>query len=257
MNLPVEAASWKSLRVDMVFDDLDLAHGTGLLVEHDGITFLVTTWHNVTGLHAETHEYLHKMKAVPNRLRVWFATADLAGHAPIHIDLYAEGAALWREHPDHGSKVDLVAIPLQADERLAYKTHGLLANPHGVTAPVESDVCLVGFPYGVTSGGALPVWIRGMISSEPELDFEFLPRFLVDARTRKGSSGSPCLLYEPTGIVKLKAGGTIAGVDIEVLLGVYSGRIDEKSDLGYVWKAGAVAKVVEEGVPGGSPKAPA
>jgi hypothetical protein len=34
----------------------------------------------------------------------------------------------------------------------------------------------------------------------------------------------------------------------ETFLGVYSGRINEESDLGYVWKASALRELIEAGV---------
>jgi hypothetical protein len=33
-------------------------------------------------------------------------------------------------------------------------------------------------------------------------------------------------------------------------LGVYSGRINNESDLGFVWKAAALTEIIDNGVPG-------
>lgn len=37
---------------------------------------------------------------------------------------------------------------------------------------------------------------------------------------------------------------------LEQFVGVYSGRISDESDLGFVWKATVVREVVDSGVPG-------
>ena len=68
--------------------------------------------------------------------------------------------------------------------------------------------------------------------------------FLIDCRTRKGQSGSPVIRYR-------NGGGYVAhDNDIEVVsplsqfLGVYSGRINEDSDLGTVWKSHLVSELL-------------
>lgn len=81
------------------------------------------------------------------------------------------------------------------------------------------------------------MWVQGTIATEPELDFDGLPRFLIDSRTRQGQSGSPVLAYYSGGAVPMADGSTaIMGGPMEQFLGVYSGRINDQSDLGYVWK---------------------
>lgn len=142
---------------------------------------------------------------------------------------------------------------------------------------VTDQVFVVGYPYGysTTSKRYLPIWSGATIASEYEEDLtvpinymeEFnklysdlnletdeqkkveiiekikkinhyeVPAFLIDAKTREGQSGSPVIFCDKTG----NENGTF-------LLGIYSGRVNKNSDLGYVWKAKLIREVIEKGI---------
>jgi hypothetical protein len=106
-------------------------------------------------------------------------------------------------------------------------------------------VSVVGFPFGLQAGGSLAVWATGFMASEPDIDFNNLPTFLVDCRTRPGQSGSAVIAHRHGGMVTMQDGSSgVFGGPVTKFLGVYSGRINEESDLGIVWKASAVSVVV-------------
>jgi len=71
---------------------------------------------------------------------------------------------------------------------------------------VTSGLSIVGFPFGITGGGGLGVWVQGTIATEPSLDFDGMPRFLIDSRTRPGQSGSPVLAYHAGGALPMQGG---------------------------------------------------
>lgn len=100
------------------------------------------------------------------------------------------------------------------------------------------------FHSGSRGGGAFAIWTRGFIASEPEVDLNDLPVFLIDARTRPGQSGSPVIAYSGAGANPMADGSLAFGGPVTNLLGVYSGRINEQSDLGRVWKAQAVRDIL-------------
>ncbi|HLQ54839.1 MAG TPA: trypsin-like peptidase domain-containing protein, partial [Streptosporangiaceae bacterium] len=115
--------------------------------------------------------------------------------------------ALWLQHPDHGRRVDVIALPLQ-------NATGTELHPYDVTgaalplkAGPSDGVSIVGFPYGLTGGGSFAIWTRGFVDSEPDVDLNDLPLFLIDARTRKGQSGSPVIAYSSGGVHAMAAGG--------------------------------------------------
>lgn len=91
----------------------------------------------------------------------------------------------------------------------------------------------------------------GNVASELQIDFNELPCFVIDARTRQGQSGSPVIYYSTSGLQQMAGGRTVlsaGGGPTQKLLGVYSGRLNEESDLGMVWRLDAVQAVIEGGV---------
>lgn len=110
----------------------------------------------------------------------------------------------------------------------------------------SGGVSIVGFPFGLSGGGYFGLWVQGFLASEPEIDFSGLPAFLVDSRTRPGQSGSPVVAYRSGGAVEMADASTnFFNGPVERFLGIYSGRINEQSDLGFVWRASAIAEIVD------------
>lgn len=94
------------------------------------------------------------------------------------------------------------------------------------------------------------------------LDYENLPAFLIDASVFPGSSGSPVFLWNP-GTYRARSGGVVVGTRF-LLLGILAAvhvrkllaevvpvptRVaavfDEPIDLGIVYKASAIAEVLD------------
>jgi hypothetical protein len=103
---------------------------------------------------------------------------------------------------------------------------------------------IIGFPFGITGGGALGIWVQGTVATEPSVDFDELPCLLVDSRTRPGQSGSPVIAYRPSGYQTEEGSTVMTGQAAERFVGVYSGRINQESDLGFVWKAQALLDIL-------------
>jgi hypothetical protein len=118
------------------------------------------------------------------------------------------------------------------------------------------DVFIVGYPDGLVTGPLLPLWMRGTIASEPAMGLEgdgnFFPAMLIDARTRRGSSGSAVMRHRAEDTLVKKTDGTYGltlGSNSE-LVGVYSGRTHKDSDLGFVWRIDEVDVICKVGVLG-------
>jgi hypothetical protein len=147
--------------------------------------------------------------------------------------------------------VDAVALPLQNLGNTELHPYDLTTPQPALMAGPSDGVSIIGFPFGRTAGGALAIWIRGFIATDPDIDFENLPVFLVDARTRRGQSGSPVIAYSGGGGTPMADGSmAIFSGPVLNLLGVYSGRINEQSDLGKVWKVQAVREIIAGQRPG-------
>ncbi|MCU1699427.1 MAG: hypothetical protein JWR34_5490 [Mycobacterium sp.] len=279
LNVQIPRESIRSVFLQMVYiaeGEADgpgpktiLASGTGFFCRVDGADFLVTARHNLSGRHWETKRYLSSHPVAPTHVRIGLRTTPPPGgynlNVPQEIRLYqialtdADGP-LWQEHPTYRDQMDVAVLPF----RLPYEDNVLVLPWEPQTAEVADannklwvtqDITIVGYPYGLNSG-ELPLWARGTIASEPSFLYTFknreLPLFLSDARTRPGQSGSPVLLFRPPGTLLVTDTGELAvtkGTQSK-LLGVYTGRVNDDSDLGFVWRIGEVWTICREGVRG-------
>jgi hypothetical protein len=243
----IRMTSVRSLLIELIANERRLATATGFLASHGGLIYLITNWHVVTGRHAQTREVLSSNNAVPDSLRVWHNDADMLGcWTPYTMPLYTDdGDPLWLEHPVHGHHVDVVALPINPDRDIATYAYDPSNPGAAVLASPSNPVSIIGFPFGLSGSGRTAIWTQGTIASEIELDFEDLPCFLVDSRTRTGQSGSPVLLYRVGSYLRDDGGVEFVVGEIERLEGVYSGRINSESDLGRVWKRSALVEILE------------
>jgi hypothetical protein len=280
LNVQIPRESIRSVFLEMVYvghGDTDnpgpettLAHGTGFFCRVDGTDFLVTARHNLSGRHWETKEYLYEHHPVaPTHIRIGLRGTPPPGgydlNVPQQIRLYqvaltdADGP-LWHEHPTYRDLMDVAVLPLSLptdDNVLVLPWEPQTAEVADANNKlwVTQDITIVGYPYGLNSG-ELPLWARGTIASEPSFLYTYkdreLPLFLSDARTRPGQSGSPVLLFRPPGTLLVTDKGEVAvtkGTQSK-LLGVYTGRVNGDSDLGFVWRIGEVWTICREGVRG-------
>jgi hypothetical protein len=130
-----------------------------------------------------------------------------------------------------------------------------------------TTVTLVGYPNGFyDQTNALPVWQTGSVASEPEIDFEGKPLFLIDVSAVPDMSGAPVFAIS-YGTYQRK-NGSIKG-EVQKFLGLYAHargkpmekekyleleeRHDKKSGLveyealtiGHVWKASLIKQTLD------------
>jgi len=163
-----------------------------------------------------------------------------------------DGALLWREHPKFCIKdqerpdepnIDLAVLRLSRlhDRVLIYPLDLDLAGVDVRVAP-GLPVSIIGYPFGRTGTGWLPIWKTGHIASDA--DPYWSPRyFLIDATTRAGMSGSP-VVYRSFGLYETGGGVTVPG-NATRLLGVYSGRIRDDAEIGRVWRPELIPQIID------------
>ncbi len=248
-DMAIARPSVASLLILMTSNGQQLASGTGFVVEQDGKNYLITNRHNLAGRGAN-NQPLNPSGATPNVVQVLHNAKGALGQWRTVPEPLADNAGLplWLEHPVHGRQVDVVALPLTNLAGVELYPYKPSEPGPPLAASIAGDVSIIGFPFGMTAGGALGVWSRGAIASEPDIDFNGLPLFLVDSRTRPGQSGSPVIIYASGGMVPMADGGSaVFGGPVERLLGVYSGRVNDQSDLGFVWKIQLVVEILAAG----------
>jgi hypothetical protein len=241
----IDPLSASSLKIEAVtITGITLSTATGFVITHNNQYFLVTNWHVVSGRNTFTNQVMHSSIATPELLHVYCHSAlGLGNWNVVRIHLYKKsGAQNWLEHP-FGRSVDIVLIKLHpADDLQLYSLNLNLSETDIVPTPAMS-VSIIGYPYGLSTEGLWPIWKTGHIASDPELDYNGHPAFLIDATTRGGMSGSPVIIRMSSGYNN-SAGTHVIGEYKTKFLGVYSGRIHEDLEIGLVWRTQLIYEIL-------------
>lgn len=239
---------------------------SGALVDIDDQLYLLTNWHVVTGQRWMTPaQWVGWQETHPGKIP-WLPEIDqvrpeaLDVQVPLSGKLYTLARLLLDDPVEEGDGYrhryawddpsvsdpigltppahDLVCLHLGSAANHWSNIISSIANQH-VTLGYQLDelgldhgpqvgdrVYIVGYPLQIgLEPTDPPVWISGSIATPPDREWNG-PRFLIDARTRHGQSGSAVIAYAAA------QGGLPPR---HHLLGIYSGRIDEQADIGSVW----------------------
>lgn len=251
-KITININSLKSLYITLYFNDIKLGTATGFLINNNERLYLITNRHVVTGRNNQTNECLNKMGAVPNKMKIWIPqyTGDFYTWSNVDYELYnQEQNPIWLEHKEFKNKVDVVAIDLGKNTINTFY-YNLKSDYKTI---VTEQLYIVGYPFGFDvnpKNGKYAIWTSGRAASDPDLNLningEQLPAFLVDARTRSGQSGSPVIYYSDNGMMRENSGFSIYEGPITKEIGIYSGRINSESDLGYVWKWSLIDGIINQ-----------
>ena len=247
----MELMSLKSLYIDVKYNNINLGSATGFVVKYNDKNYLITNRHVVTGRNNESNHCMNNMGSIPDALRVVVPIVEenRAAWTSINIKLYDENDnPKWLEHPVYHGTIDVVAIEM-LDFHFKSIDYSVVGNDE---IEVTENVYIIGYPYGYSvlpGDKKVAVWTNGSVASEPEFGINIngmqLPAFLVDAKTRSGQSGSPVIYYNNIGIKKEKGGVAMYGGPVSFNVGIYSGRINKDSDLGYVWKWSVIKEIID------------
>jgi S1-C subfamily serine protease len=245
-TVTLQRPSWQSLFLQAAAGEKILSSATGFVMNHGGKHLLVTNRHVVTGVNNDSRMVLSPSGAVPDRLHV-----KLHGEVPGKwydgwLNLVdRDQRPLWVEHPSMGPAADFVALKLPSDPRFAYYPYANEGEETDIDVVPTDAVSVIGFPFGLSTMGAFPIWSTGFVASEPELNYDDKPLFLIDCRARPGQSGSPVVAFRSGGFVNHSDGkAALHSGPVQRLMGIYSGRINEQSDLGRVWKLAAIRELI-------------
>ena len=244
-----DSLSGVSRFIRMYFGETPLASGTCFFVMSADGPILVTNRHNFTGRDNITGKAMHKSCGIPDH-----AVVILHGPGEVHyhidlVDHVDPESPSWVEHPTLGAKADIVALPVKEmtniiGELNSVSLEGVSSQGDWHRWDVGSEVQVIGYPFGQI-GGPFPIWSKGFIASEPDVDVACLPTFLIDCRSRPGQSGSPVWArFRKGDVVTCKGKDYQAKENMNYFLGVYSGRLRDDSDLGVVWKRKCIEELV-------------
>lgn len=244
----IAAPSVRSLLVESSFNGQTLSTATAFVVNTPTRgPHLITNRHVVTGRHQETNQPLSQTCGVPSDLQVAHNRKGQLGQWVSRSEpLYVNGLPRWIEHPLLGDRADFVALQLTQLLDVEIFPYDPGSTGTQIKLGPADTVSVIGFPFGATAGGHFGIWATGFLASEPDVNFKGLPLQLIDCRSREGQSGSPVVAFRSGGATAMQDGSTkVFTGPVERFIGVYSGRINEKSDLGMVWKASALAELVQ------------
>lgn len=236
-NIEIDPLSVRSIFLEQIFNSQTIGRATGFMVENNGITYLITNWHVVTGINPTSGDTLDSLKRTPNKILIYHHTNTLGIWIPKFEYLYDDlGSKRWFEHPD-SNKVDVVALPLHSlDQNVKMYFFDLKLANTDMIPEVAMPISIIGYPAGLTGKGNLPIWKTGNIASEPNIDCNSEPVLLIDATTRGGMSGSPVILRLKGGYKKKDGSKIMSSTHFSKLfLGVYSGQW-QYPEIGKVWK---------------------
>ncbi|OBZ10740.1 hypothetical protein A8L34_19420 [Bacillus sp. FJAT-27264] len=251
----IDEFSYSSYYAEVMFNEMKLSNATCFFYQYNERNYLVTNWHVVSGRNSITGETLNQHGAIPNILKVnlFFQQDVYMDLKSLNIKLYTESdEPTWFEWKEGHRYIDVAIIPVITPEEYRIFPINMLGDAYNedTTPLVREDVFILGYPFGVDGGGGLPIWKRGSIASEPSIDIEGLPMLYVDTASRSGMSGSPVIYKERRPITLMDSQKKITSRYRTKFVGVYSGRIgadDEfKAQLGIVWKADIIEKMIKE-----------
>jgi hypothetical protein len=185
--------------------------------------------------------------------RIWFVlhedAAELTDVRPVELRLYDErDDPIWLTSGDHpAADIVLVPIPPRVYAGLAPLVFTEAHTRADIRIRPTSGATLLGYPFGFSDQKHyLPVWKTGHVASEPNVDFEGQPAFLVDVSAFPGMSGAPVLAVA-NGVYETRDGQLRSG-RLWRLLGVFSSMPVARGggtnlQLGYVWKAALIADI--------------
>lgn len=237
-----------------------ISQGTGFYFVYEKenlkIVCLVTNYHVLTSwLPQEKQEpkgdniafHFHKSTTTPGDIKV------------VRISLKSpNGKPIWITDPKFPD-ADYALIPLPIHIYKDCQINGISESwaKSNLKIRPTSNITLIGYPYGFyDKKKSLPIWKTGHVASEPTIDFDDKPLFLVDVSAFPGMSGSPVFGIS-YGMYETEDGATSVG-GTRKFLGIYSSMqmlkekkfleeiendsqmavIHEESlEIGYVWKS--------------------
>jgi len=194
-----------------------LTNASGFFFKRAEQLFLVTSRHVL--IDEPTEHY-------PDRLEIelHIDPENLARSIGFSVPLYQDGKSVWRQGRDTAGGIDVAVIEIERSampDTAFYRafTPEHLHRPPDVVE-VGAPLLIVGFPLGFQDAlHHMPVVRHAVVASSFGLRFQGQGYFLTDARTHRGTSGSPV-------VMRISESRARLGDLPWMLLGVHSARLD-------------------------------
>lgn len=209
-----------------------ISHGSGCFWRHNGVVYLLTARHVLTGRSPFDDSILSEAGYIPKRIRVHPMMLLENGsyiRASTEIELPEVGGYL--EDPKFDElRTDIAAVACFTDpQKKCFCINDSNEIFENVFTHVAMECAIVDYPTQRFGNLMMPVWRRGAIASEPMLPVDGRPMFLVDAATSPGFSGSPVFRWHVGPLPQQQPDGSITinqdRVLTMTLVGIYAGRL--------------------------------
>jgi hypothetical protein len=207
-----------TVRINTWFGARSLTSASGFFFRRGSRLFLVTNRHVFADVPSGHF---------PDRVEIALHTDErnLTQHVYFSIPLYGRGIGIWRQAIDTGGPVDVAVIEIDKGRLPAAVVLQAFDATHldaaGEQVVIGDVLTVIGFPLGFhDTVHHLPVARGASIASAFGVRFQQQGYFLTDARTHRGSSGSP--------VLRRRARASQPGPSLPSwqLLGIHSTRMD-------------------------------
>lgn len=256
----IDNLSITAVPLRLTCNGLELTKATGSFYRAGDEVFLITNWHVLSGQNPTNFQPTHKSGALPNEVHF---PMYLQNESPFEtcwvtaslVD--SSGYRVWLEHCHYGPQVDIAALRVTYFQTEIETIMGLRKRVfycltdwviQGIEYFIGEDLFILGFPLDYRCTGHFPIWKRASIASEPQLNVDNVPMFLIDTATRPGMSGSPAIKITVNSATasNYDAKDAIHSRSIR-FLGIYSGRFvgeAQEAQLGKVWKEVLIQDII-------------
>lgn len=185
---------------------------------------------------------------------------DISKSSEYAVALSRNGKPTYLVHPKYPqTPIDIAVLPVSSvgfAERFVIKALSKEAVlPDDLLLSPGEDAMVIGYPLGVSDTvNNLPVIRGALLASAPNVFFQGLPCFLIDANLHPGTSGSP-VMTRPRNDWPTKGGKGIkfmTGTPMYFLgvhsatLSVGSGSSSTPLGLGQVWHASLIEEIIAQ-----------
>lgn len=268
--MSIHPLSYTSLSIVIERRGKKEADASAFAYRRNGIWYLVTAWHCVSGTHFQTLKQLPGATGAPDAINVMVyclskETEELDRIAPkfLKIPLYQNGHPVWCVHSRYKQGVDVAVIPIGIDNLKQQVPAIHLKSPKDNSTDmlrfqVGSDLFILGYMFGREM---FPIWKRASLATEPlKVTNGSSLYHSVDTSTRNGMSGSPVYLtagatFQPeqtVGAGIFTAQVATPNANNHRFIGLYSGRRlfreKEEAQIGMVWPCQLIDEIIDFGV---------
>src|SRR5690554_5216670 len=154
------------ISIDLIFSETGttLGKATAFFFKKKDKLYLITNWHNFTGLNPRTKKPIGNHAGKPDTVRFRMHQQNGLEFKFFYFEtkLYKDNLMelpQWFIHPEFKEKVDVVALEIKMSEE--YKC--IPVNDEDlqfdeIQAKVADDVFILGFPFNIRQLGVLPIW---------------------------------------------------------------------------------------------------